>query len=131
MLQIAEDQDFKTIALSPVIFAESHYTKCEEKNMLFLKRFLRDGFGNAYRFSDTDREKFARGDFFHLNHEKLKKKKKRILIITDKEDIFIKQPPIDEFCESTGIQNLPVEDYGPLSIRKIDKKILQIIETFI
>jgi esterase/lipase len=110
-LQIAETHDFKTIALSPAIHIDKKTTASEKSNVIFVGRYLQEGFGNAYRFSNENRKKFAEGAFFQVAAEKLKKRKENILIISDKEDVFIRQTPIDILCATTGIKNRFVKHY--------------------
>ncbi len=90
----------KAVALSPVIDWMRQEGTTEPLG--FIARFVRDGFGEAYRADKTAWLKFASGTFYNPVRHAKNIDGKKLLIIHAKDDEVVPFAPAKEFADATG-----------------------------
>ncbi len=105
----------KAVAISPVVDWAAELKNTIEP-LSGVKNEIRDGFGEAYRFSDHDFDRLGREvDFFnpiaHIN----KYNSKKLFILHAKDDMIVSLPAIEQFIETTGCEYVMKKRGGHLS----------------
>jgi esterase/lipase len=90
----------KVVAFSPVTDQRYFITRGETHD--WAKRFTREAFGEAYRFSDRDWEKQKNGKFYNPMTNLDKVDGRKILILQAKDDESVPYPPVKKFAETSG-----------------------------
>jgi esterase/lipase len=124
-LHLADDPLVKkVIALSPVIDWKYYAgAKTHEINHQ-LKNFIREGFGQAYRFKDQGWERLAEGKLLAQIKNMPKKMSSKITIVFDKADTVTIPQPIMDYAENENISLKKINGLGHISFSKIPLKIL-------
>ncbi len=117
----------KVIALSPVV----DWTKESKKEPIdWLALFVKEAFGEAYRFSKKDWRKLQTGKFYNPVYEIGKIKKDKVFIIHAKDDDVVLFGPVKNFTKKLGCKSLFLKKGGHLSfscflkpsfVKRIDK----------
>ena len=90
----------KIIALSAVIDWRDQAQRGHTLD--WSRRFTREGFGDAYRFSDRDWQKLSNGKFYSPIAEADRMEGKKILLIHAKDDDVVRFRPTVNFAKKTG-----------------------------
>lgn len=122
----------KIIALSPIVDFTKHNDQHDEQDLIWLRSFIKNAFGAAYRFDDKNWLDMVKGRLF--NPPQLigdSKYFNKIFIIYGLEDKEINPNKIKKYCETNKIRNLSLADLGHISFSKIDDIIMDYILGFL
>lgn len=101
----------KIVAFSPLISFAGDLSD--------LKRFIRLGFGNGYRFTDAAWEKMASGQLFSLPMKISAGRNKDVLAICDSSDRTVDTGTIEAYAKENDILIMKTNNIGHLSFSKI------------
>jgi len=90
----------KVVAFSPVVDWRDHVQRGHTLD--WSRRFTREGFGDAYRFSDRDWAKLKTGTFFNPVTRIHALDGKKMLIIHAQDDKIVRIQPTARFAKKTG-----------------------------
>ncbi len=99
----------KAIALSPVI---DWTQEGPEESLASLERFMREGFGEAFRYRKGDWKKLRRGSFYSPWHEKKTVSGKKLMLIHAQDDHVVPWRPTAKFAEATDSRLLLLKRGG-------------------
>jgi len=112
----------KIIALSPVIDWKTCPETATSGASEHMKQFLREGFGEGYRFTDIGWEKFRTGALFSPSRELIKNVAKKITVVYDESDKTIPPAEIVNYAKANGIALNKVKGLGHISFSKFPHK---------
>ena len=109
----------KVVAISPVV---GWKTQAKSKGEPWdpLTKFVREAFGNGYRFTDKNWQKLKRGSFYDPSSKANKIPGKKILIIHAKDDDIVDYKPVEKFAKKINCK-LKLLKRGGHSITSISK----------
>ncbi len=90
----------KAVALSPVVEWRDHVQRGH--TLEWSRKFTREGFGDAYRFSDADWRKLATGTFYNPMPHAKSVDGRKLLIIHMRDDKIVRYQPSVKFAKKTG-----------------------------
>jgi pimeloyl-ACP methyl ester carboxylesterase len=108
----------KVIALSPVVDWKNYAGSKTPQAMSHLKRFLRNGFGEAYRFDVSGWEKFERGKLFNPPQKIAPAVAKKIIIVQDNADTAVSPERVAEYAKAEKIKIKKTKGYGHISFSR-------------
>ena len=118
LLSLQHKRVDKVFVLSPVV----DFTKeSEDEPLDDLKRFIKDGFGFAYRISNEGWKKLKKGEI--LNPLKCidKISKDKVFVVHTQDDKIVMPEPVKEFVKKLGCEFKFLRKGGHLSLSKITK----------
>lgn len=119
----------KVVALSPVTDWNVYTGSGTKAELAFLKKFLREGFGEGYRFTDAGWTKFASGKLFNAPKGLPKNISRKITIVYDQSDTTTLPQYIEEYSRTENIQLKPITNTGHISFSKLaPEKLLELLK---
>jgi|TARA_Y100000310_G_scaffold344730_1_gene459120 dipeptidyl aminopeptidase/acylaminoacyl peptidase len=113
----------KVVAFYPVVdwTAESH-----DEPLDLLYRFVKEGFGNGYRFQKENWDKLSKGDFYNPVKHENEIPGEKVLIIHAKDDETVLWKPVQAFAKAVNCKLILLESggHGLHSLSFISKFIL-------
>lgn len=108
----------QVVALSPVVDWARELENTVEP-LAWMKSFLVQGFGEAYRFRDTDFDRLGNDrEFFNPVSHRHKFDAKKLFIIYAKDDMIVSVPALEEFIAQVGCASNAQLRGGHLSLSR-------------
>ncbi|MGB0756967.1 MAG: alpha/beta hydrolase family protein [Patescibacteria group bacterium] len=101
------------VAVSPVIDWQH---ESEDEPLDFLKTFVREGFGNGYRFEDAEWNKLAEGNFYNPAAQVSSIDGSKIFIMHSLDDRAAPYEASHDFSLKTGAKLWTLKKYGHLGL---------------
>lgn len=121
-LSLAGNTDIKKIVvLSPIVDFKIHNKDGNEQDLARLKNFIRQAFGQGYRFGDENWNKMAVGEIFNPKQKLDEKEAETISIIYDKSDKEIDYKKIENYASQNNIKTIKWDNVGHISFSKLSK----------
>jgi pimeloyl-ACP methyl ester carboxylesterase len=119
----------KAVVLSPVI---DWACQGKTEDLDDLEKFVRTGYGQAFRYSRADWRKLKTGDFYNPMPLARKIDGRKILIIQAKDDRTVDYRPVRKFSQLSGSKLILLSRGGHLSISLMTKpKLYRYLREFI
>jgi pimeloyl-ACP methyl ester carboxylesterase len=119
----------KVVALSPVTNWKTYTGSGTKAALAFLKKFLREGYGEGYRFTDAGWKKFASGKLFNAPKGLAKNITRKTTIVYDQSDTTTPPQYIEEYARAENISLKPVTNTGHISFSKFPpEKLLELLK---
>jgi len=103
----------KIVAFSPVV---DWSKKSKSEPLKWMGKFMKDAFGQGYRFSKKDWNKLGGGKFYNPESAAAKIDGRKILIFHAKDDKVVDFRPTKKFSENTGAKLNLLDRGGHLSL---------------
>ena len=108
----------KVVAFSPVV----DWTDDSEVEPLdWLGKFIKNAFGNAYRFKQSDWDKLIKGNFYNPVNHAADIDGSKLFLIHSKDDVLVPYRSVKKFSEITGASLWTLKKGGHLSTSLVTK----------
>lgn len=108
----------KVVALSPAVDWKA---KNNREDLMWLKNFVENAFGQAYRFSQKDWQKLKSGKFYNPINHAGEIGGNKIFIIHAKDDDVVNWKPVESFARKVKCKFVLLKKGGHLSLSEILK----------
>lgn len=102
----------KVVAVSPVV---DWSAPSEEEPLDWMRGFVREAFGEGYRYTDENWKKLGNGPFYNPVAQKEKVDGGKILFIHAKDDRSVLSGPVEQFAREIGSEIILLKKGGHLS----------------
>jgi len=119
----------KAFALSPVV---DWSRKCRTEPLSRLKRYLRKGYGEAFRFTDEDWKKIGQKGFYNAVGHTDSVDGSKLAIVQAKDDDAVRFEPVQRFARSVGCSFTLLNEGGHFGVSSLmQPSIYRLFESFI
>ena len=118
LLVSADERVNKVIAFSPVV---DWPVESQDEPMDFMEVFVKQAFGNCYRFSPENWQRLANGEFYNPVTEQDKVDGSKVLLFHAKDDMSVPYQPTKDFSDATGCRLITLKTGGHIGSKIMEK----------